>query len=162
MKKIIIYILLILWMCLIFFFSNQPATASDKASNGVIEQIVHTAELIRGREFDDSQLEAISNYLIFPIRKLAHFTLYFILGILIYNVIHFYPINNKKICLISILLSIIYACSDEIHQLFIPGRSGELRDVLIDMVGSLLGILIVSKIINKKQKINSKGDNFEQ
>lgn len=157
MKKIIIHILLILWMSLIFLFSHQPATASDKVSNGVIDKIINTVKVISGHEFSDNELETISNYLIFPVRKLAHFTLYFILGILIYNTINLYHINNTKILLISILLCMIYACSDEIHQLFVLGRSGELRDVLIDTLGSSLGILIVSKIINRKQKnLNDK------
>lgn len=150
MKKITIQILLILWMVLIFFFSHQPAIDSDKVSNGVIDKIIHTVEVISGHEFSNNELETISNFLIFPVRKLAHFTLYFILGILIYNTICLYSINNKKILFGSILLCIIYACSDEIHQLFVLGRSGELRDVLIDTLGSSLGILIVSKIINKR------------
>lgn len=137
-------------MSLIFFFSHQPATDSDKTSNGVIDKIIHTVEIIRNHKFNDEQLELISNYLIFPIRKLAHFTLYFILGILFYNVINLYNIDNKKILIISILFCIIYACSDEIHQLFVSGRSGELRDVLIDSCGSVLGIIIISKIINRK------------
>lgn len=154
MKKIIVYILAILWMGLISFFSHQPATDSDKVSNGIIDKIVDTVEIISGHKFNDKELEIISEYLIFPVRKLAHFTLYFILGILIYNVINLYSTNNKKILLISILLCIIYACSDEIHQLFVPGRSGELRDVLIDSIGSILGIIIVSKIKKfKKSKL---------
>lgn len=52
--------------------------------------------------------------------------------------------------LISTLFCIIYALSDEIHQLFVFGRSGELKDVLIDTIGSFLGIILISKIINRK------------
>lgn len=153
MKKIIIYILLILWMILIFSFSHQPAVDSDKVSNSVIDKIIHTVEIISNHEFNDDELEVISNYLIFPVRKLAHFTLYFVLGILFYNVVCLYNIDIKKALLISILFCIIYACSDEIHQLFILGRSGELRDVLIDTLGSILGIFIVKNIKRRKSKI---------
>lgn len=153
MKKIIIYILLILWMILIFSFSHQPAVDSDKISNSVIDKIIHTVEIISNHEFNDDELEVISNYLIFPVRKLAHFTLYFVLGILFYNVVCLYNIDIKKALLISILFCIIYACSDEIHQLFILGRSGELRDVLIDTLGSILGIFIVKNIKRRKSKI---------
>lgn len=149
-KKVIIHILLILWMSLIFFFSHQPATDSDKVSGGVVDKIIHIVEVISNRQFNDDELEIISNYLVFPVRKLAHFTLYFVLGILFYNVVYLYNIDIKKILLTSILFCIIYACSDEIHQLFVLGRSGELRDVLIDTFGSILGILIVSKIKSKK------------
>lgn len=150
MKKIILYILLIFWISLIFYLSHQPSVESSKLSNGVIDKIIHTVEIINGHEFTDNELKMISNYLIFPIRKLAHFTLYFVLGILTYNVVQLY-MNNKKILIISILFCIIYACSDEIHQLFVSGRSGELRDVLIDTIGSLLGIIISSKIKKLKK-----------
>lgn len=158
LKKILLYILLILWIALIFFFSHQPATDSDKVSNSVIDKIIHTVEVIRGQEFDNNELEIISNYLIFPIRKLAHFTLYFILGILIYNVVRLYNIDNKRKILLSVLFCIIYACSDEIHQLFVLGRSGELRDVLIDSIGSILGIIIISKILSIKKEKNLLND----
>lgn len=154
MKKIIIYILLILWMALIFSFSHQPAIDSDKVSNGVIDKIIHAVEIISNHEFNDDELEVISNYLIFPVRKLAHFTLYFVLGILFYNVVCLYNIDIKKALLISILFCVIYACSDEIHQLFILGRSGELKDVLIDTLGSILGIFIVKNIKRRKSKIS--------
>ena len=43
---------------------------------------------------------------------------------------------------------ILYACTDEIHQLFIQGRAGQLKDVLIDTIGSLTGIYIY-KVVKK-------------
>lgn len=144
-KKIIMFILLILWMGVIFFFSHQPADDSDKVSNGVIEKIIYTVQIISGHEFNDNELEIISNYLVFPIRKLAHFSIYFVLGILFYNLLILYKIDIKSIFKLSILFCIIYACSDEIHQLFIVGRTGNLRDVLIDSLGSLLGIMLLYK-----------------
>lgn len=133
-------------MCLIFFLSHQPADDSDKVSNGIIEKIIHTAQIISGHEFNDNELEMISNYLIFPVRKLAHFLIYFILGVLFFNLLILYKIDIQSIFKLSILFCIIYACSDEIHQLFIFGRSGELRDVFIDSIGSLLGIMLSYKI----------------
>ena len=42
----------------------------------------------------------------------------------------------------SIMLGLVYAASDEIHQLYVPGRAGQFRDVLIDSAGVLLGICI--------------------
>ena len=47
---------------------------------------------------------------------------------------------------IALAVSVVYATTDEIHQLFVPGRSGEVRDVLIDSLGALIGILIISLI----------------
>jgi VanZ family protein len=46
-----------------------------------------------------------------------------------------------KLCLRSILFSMLYASTDEFHQLFVEGRSGSVRDVMIDTLGATLGIL---------------------
>ena len=81
-----------------------------------------------------------------------------ILGILASGLILYYGNINKKY-LLAFLICVIYAISDEIHQLFVPGRAGQVRDVLIDSAGSLLGIIIVmafEKLLikfNKKHKI---------
>lgn len=155
MKKIIIYILLILWMSLIFCFSNQPAIDSDKVSNGVINKLIQVVEIISNHKFNEIELDNIYKYAVFPIRKLAHFTLYFILGIFMYLSLYKNTLNSKKIFIISLILCFLYACSDELHQIFIPGRSGELRDVFIDTFGSLLSIILVSKHLNKKLFINN-------
>ncbi|MCI8777970.1 MAG: VanZ family protein [Bacilli bacterium] len=155
-KKIIIYILLISWMGLIFFFSHQSAIDSDKVSSGVIDKIIHTIEIISNHKLTDNELKLISNYLVFPIRKLAHFTLYFILGILFYNLIKSYIKNNKKRIIVSLLFCLLYACSDEIHQIFIPGRSGEIRDVFIDSIGSFMGIILIYIFLKRKDNKNEE------
>lgn len=148
MKKLIKYILIIFWMCLIFYFSNQPSSESTSVSDGVMAKIINIVEVITNHEFNETQIDNIYKYGITPLRKLAHFSIYFILGILMYNLVKEY---NKKILVISLLCCILYACSDEIHQLFIFGRSGEVRDVLIDSLGSLLGILLIKKLENRKK-----------
>ena len=50
----------------------------------------------------------------------------------------------KKTGILSFLFSVIYASSDEFHQTFVPGRDGNIVDVLIDSSGSLVGILLSS------------------
>ena len=74
------------------------------------------------------------------IRKFAHLFEYIILGILMINCLRCYSIKNYII--ISIVLCFIYACTDEVHQLFVPGRNGNVIDILIDTIGSFCGILI--------------------
>ena len=159
MKKIISIILLVLWMCLIFYFSNQPSYDSDKASNGVIDKLINIVEKVSNYEFNEEELNIINKNLVFPVRKSAHFTIYLILGILFYNLIRLYMNNNFKILIISILMCVIYACSDEIHQLFVFGRSGEIRDVLIDSIGSLIGILIIYTFYKRKNGIYERENN---
>ena len=141
--------LIILWMIVIFMFSNQKAVESSKLSDGLILRSVRIIEKINHKQYSD---EEILKRFIYPVRKLAHVTIYFILGFLVYLYIKDLKIDNKII--ISILICVLYATSDEIHQLFILGRSGEVKDVLIDTSGSVLGILFL-KILKSNKKIKN-------
>ena len=141
-------ILVILWMIVIFSFSNQKADDSSKLSDGLILKTVRIIEKITNKEYSD---EEILEKFVKPVRKIAHFTIYLILGVLVYLYIKEFNISNKFI--ISLLICILYAVSDEIHQLFIVGRSGRILDVLIDSLGSLTGIFIIKKVGRLYEKI---------
>lgn len=58
--------------------------------------------------------------------------------------------------LISSVICLAYAVSDEIHQYFVPGRSCELRDVFIDFSGSVLGIILIAIILIFFRNIKAK------
>lgn len=139
MKRVINIILIILWMGLIFVLSNDTAEESSKKSDGLIVRCVQ--DIIK-RDLSTKEKEKVLKYLVKPVRKSAHFFLYFVLGILIINLFKSFELFNYKTILIAILLCFLYACSDEIHQLFIKGRSCEVRDILIDTIGSLSGISV--------------------
>ena len=139
MKKVINTILIILWMGLIFVLSNDTAEESSKKSDGLIVRCVQ--DIIK-RDLSTKEKEKVLKYLVKPVRKSAHFFLYFVLGILIINLFKSFELFNYKTILIAVLLCFLYACSDEIHQLFIKGRSCEVRDILIDTIGSLSGISV--------------------
>lgn len=134
-KNKISIILVILWMIFIFIMSSFDATSSSNQSNFIVDIITSIINIK-----DIGLLSLI-------IRKLAHFIEYFILGILVINFITRY---DKKI-IIAILLCIIYATSDEIHQIFVPGRSCQIIDIMIDSLGSIMGIYLC-KLITKKCK----------
>lgn len=122
-------------MIFIFVMSSFDATSSSNQSNFIVDIITSIINIK-----DIGLLSLI-------IRKLAHFIEYFILGILVINFITRY---DKKI-IIAILLCIIYATSDEIHQIFVPGRSCQIIDIMIDSLGSIMGIYLY-KLITKKCK----------
>lgn len=141
-------LLVIIWMIIIFNFSNQPASDSSKLSDGLILKGVRIIEKISNHKFEN---EEVLNKFVKPVRKMAHFTIYLILGILVLNYIK--TLNINEFILISFIICFIYACSDEFHQLFISGRSCEFFDVCIDSCGSFLGIIVfnkIGKIIKKK------------
>ena len=135
MKKKINLILLILWMIFIFIMSSFNSNDSSSQSGFIVNILNYI--------FKIDNLELLS----FIIRKLAHITEYFILGVLMINCLKDYKIKN--IFIIAILLSILYSCTDEIHQLFISGRSGSIIDVMIDSIGIILGIYIYKLFRNK-------------
>ena len=91
----------------------------------------------------------------FIVRKSVHFIGYMILGILSSGLILQYENINKKYPL-AFLICVIYTISDEIHQLFVPGRAGQIRDVLIDSAGSFLGIILVMAFVKILIKFNKK------
>ena len=148
MKKLIKLILVILWMILIFCFSNQKAEDSSKLSDGLI---VKVANVFVDNNLSNEKKEVILNTYTTLVRKTAHFGIYLILGILVINLLIEYDINIKYLILISLVICLLYSISDEVHQLFIGGRSGEVRDVLIDSTGSLAGICSYY-LVKKKNK----------
>ena len=139
MKKIFKYILLVLWMSLIFWFSNQSGADSSETSGSIVMMIISFLEKISGLTFNDS----VISIMCFMIRKLAHFTLYFVLGLLFILVLNEYNLSIKYKVIYTIIFCLIYACSDEIHQLFVPNREGKLLDIGIDMLGSFLSIFMI-------------------
>lgn len=137
MNKVVKIILVVIWMTVIFCFSNQKAEDSSKLSDGVI---IKVAKIFVRDDITQTKKEKLIEKYTFVIRKMAHFTVYLILGILVINMISSF--NLKNLITISILICFAYALSDEFHQLFVDGRSCELRDVLIDTIGSFIGIFI--------------------
>ena len=136
MKKTISFIVLILWMIVIFSFSSADANKSTGTSDKVITTMIEIKDKITNNETPNNEKEIIVKNSSFYIRKIAHITEYLILGFLIFNLLKQYSVTNIYY---AIGLSILYSCTDEFHQLFINGRSGSIRDVLIDSIGILIG-----------------------
>lgn len=84
----------------------------------------------------------------FILRKSAHIFEYFVLTLLLYRAIA-RNINKKTAILMAVLASLLYAVSDEYHQTFVFGRSGDPVDVLIDSAGIFIAIFFVKVILRK-------------
>lgn len=131
-KKLAI-ILLIAWLIIIYLMSSFDGTQSGAQSGRIL--------LFINNFFHFKNLEMLHMI----IRKMAHVFEYFILGILTYNALKFYPIKYKLI--ITIIFCIICATFDECHQMFVSGRSGNIKDTMIDTFGSLIGTFLSKKLI---------------
>ena len=134
-KKIPVF--LIMQMIIMFCFSAQPAEESSETSSGFCVMLAKLLYLDY-ENYAISIQEMITNGLEFIVRKTAHFTEYAVMGFLWY----LYLANKKYNILISISATSLYACTDEFHQLFVAGRSGQIRDILIDTCGGSFGVLI--------------------
>lgn len=148
--KIVIIILssaaVILWMLLIFNLSSQLREESNKLSKGITEIVIERVEKVLPKyDFDVNRFNHI-------IRKNAHFFVYLILGVLVLNAMRRIGVSRFKGIILTLLICILYAISDEIHQAYVPGRGPQAKDVLIDSCGYILGICIycmVSRIKNR-------------
>lgn len=133
-----------------FWFSNQQGIGSSSTSKKVSEIIVNIIDI--NKQYSDTQKEEIIEVIEPIIRKLAHYTFYAIGGILIANCVYQFCSEEKRVITTSAIIGIVYATSDEIHQLMVPGRSGNVKDVIIDSIGILTGIalfLLLKEIITR-------------
>lgn len=149
MKKIISFIVLILWMIVIFSFSSADANKSTGTSDKVITTMIEIKDKITNNETPNNEKEIIVKNSSFYIRKIAHITEYLILGFLTFNLLKQYSVTNIYY---AIGLSILYSCTDEFHQLFISGRSGSIRDILIDFIGILIGTYLYKLLFIKNKE----------
>lgn len=121
--------MLVGWMAAIFVFSAQPGQASDVPSDAI-------AGYVQGM---GTSMPA--DLVTFFIRKSAHAFAFLGLGVLTFLVLRLTTLSLRGVATASLAFVIVFAISDETHQLFVPGRSGELRDVFIDVTSGAVGAL---------------------
>ncbi len=141
-NKVFSWIILILWLILIFCFSNQPAVESAEISNGILDKLLELFNL----PFTD-----------FIVRKAAHFTEFAVLSVLSFNVANrMWDISLLKRSTISTAFSLLYAVSDEIHQIFVAGRACRVFDVFVDGMGIVFGLIFSIILLNLHKSIRRK------
>jgi VanZ family protein len=140
---VVAWVAVFLWMVLIFAFSAQPAEVSGELSKGVTEAVVRAVAAVFDVEIDVSTGSTFAMYH-YLARKFAHGALYFILALLVINALKKSGYWGLKAYGLAFGICVVYAASDEVHQLFVPGRGGQVGDVLIDSAGTLLGLGIYS------------------
>lgn len=149
---ILSWLLVFATMLIIYNFSEQNADKSAQTSGGVVKDVL---DVVMPEE--EITEEVIKKYQT-PFRKLAHFGIFMLLGFSLANAYRF-TINMKSmyVYLISWGTTILYAIFDELHQGYIEGRGPQLKDVIIDSFGGLIGICsfalmiyVFNKFYNKK------------
>lgn len=141
-KLIVLTSMIILWMGFIFNMSAKNASQSSYISGSLTYDILNHIDAFE--ELDEDRKEKIVDDLQFVVRKGAHFTAYTILSALCFIDIGIVLKDRLKLrFVLSFAIAALYAVFDELHQYFVPGRSCEIRDMLIDSSGALVGILLM-------------------
>ncbi len=146
--RILSLCLLVACCVTIFCFSSQNSQTSSDTSGG-ITKVAISIVYPNFSELPKEQQEIIIHNITFVIRKTAHFSIFLLLGVFSYMTIvsYNYPRKPYKLAFSSVFC-LLYAISDEVHQMFVPGRSGEVRDVCIDFLGALCGIFLCFALFN--------------
>lgn len=173
----------VMWAVLIFNMSSNPAGESDKMSMYVGRKVA-TVFIPSYNEMTYDVQQTIAEKLDYPVRKAAHMTEYAVFAVLIsldiyyiteiknkrrtvngkfsqtgknYESFNGYK-NGKKNAVIAIIIVALYASTDEIHQLFVPGRAGLFTDVLIDTAGGIIGVIVTYFVIRGLKRVIEKNE----
>lgn len=163
-KRLLTGILVLGWMFLIGSFSAQNGGESGNLSAKAADKVVLVEEWVKGKPYPEAERWRKIRNMQFPLRKLAHMTEYACLALLLTWHLLTYPGLRRgpfgRLLALAFGLAVLYAATDEFHQLFVPGRSGQLKDVCIDGAGALLGVLFchVAAAVTGKRKALSAGD----
>ena len=132
---------LLIWMLVIFLFSSMPSKSSSEMSKKLLEKGIKWGSFLKGKSLSTLEMDALVKKYHTPFRKLGHMVVYFILFFLCFSCMKF--ISNQSIrFLLSFLFCFGYMCTDELHQLFVPGRSGCYKDLMIDSIGSMISMVV--------------------
>lgn len=149
---VVIAAIVIAWCCTIFQFSNMNSESSNSTSSGVVKHVISkvldaTNEAgITDSHPDPEKLTKAAKLLNAPLRKVVHATVYFMLALLLLSLSRI-AFGSKKYllsCIITILLCFVFALTDEYHQTFIAGRTGQILDIFIDTAGACVAVLLFS------------------
>ena len=154
--QIVFALLTVACMVLIFCFSMEDADRSSETSGNITEIVVNAVV----RDYDELPADeklSIMAKADHIIRKSAHFSVYLLLGALAALTVDPRRLSRVKICGV-IAFCFLYACSDELHQYFVPGRACMFTDVLIDTGGSCVGTLLSLLIILLIKRIHSRNE----
>ena len=138
-KKIILLIIVLLWMGVIFYFSSKNSEESTSQSQGIINK-TNIVEMYENKH--EANREEVLKNIDRHFRKVAHAINFMILAVFVCMFFNEYKLDIKKVILFAFLVCCLYAVSDEIHQYFVPGRSAEVRDIIIDNMGASIGYFI--------------------
>lgn len=137
----------------IFCFSAQDGETSGGISFQFSKYGVELWNELTNRGWSEQIRLQWANYFEHPVRKMAHFMEYALMGFLQYSLLRCHLGKRKVLIGVTACLTAVSAAADEIHQLFVPGRYGCFADVCLDTCGGIFGVFVCMLLIRMVQKI---------
>lgn len=162
-KKCLFWCLVFVWMVVIFVLSSQTGRQSSRFSYDVSDTIIDSSVkvkegiktvvkstntiVVKSADSVEKTVNAKKDYQVrrrfnSRVRSIAHSINYCILAILLFFALKQHGLKSWNVVLLTVLICILYALSDEFHQSFVPGRGCEFKDGVYDFVGSLIGVAV--------------------
>ncbi len=156
---IVAVILLVVLYSFIFSFSEQTGEESGSLSYTLSRLGVELWDKLIGGNLTEKVIDELALYFEHPLRKVAHFAEYAVMGVLVYSILFCLTKKQGRRFLFCIVWVFLSAAADELHQYFVPGRWGSVADVILDTCGGAAGMFfchfvfrfIEKKICKKKQ-----------
>lgn len=141
----------VLVMCMIFYFSAQTGEESSRVSLKVSRYLVGSTDKYFAFGMDSERLEEIVGLIHTAVRKLGHVTEYFVLAVTVSFPLYVYGLKRKRLFLSVGGFCTAFAALDEFHQSFVADRGPSVRDVGVDCIGILIGMILVGIVCRIKQ-----------
>ena len=138
------WIAVIVMAAFIFWMSSN---SGDNINHGL--GIISTAKALLANIMQSVTGEQVD------VSPIGHFVEFCLFGGLLINALNFHTTPTRAL-LLALLIGSVYGMSDEIHQLFVPDRSCDPLDWLVDTIAAFVGALIVQHIQLRRHK-QSKG-----
>lgn len=148
--------LAIVWMCIIFAFSAQPKEESGAVSASFTYHMVSSTRTFFHLELSDARVKEISDAIEGFIRKVAHMAEFGIMSVLLYIWVGQWEMGFLRRAGTAAGATAVYAATDEIHQLFVPGRAGRFSDVCIDGAGAVAGVVVFALFVRIVKHVRAK------
>lgn len=149
-------VLLLALYVFIFGFSAQDGETSGALSQMISKKCVDFLNHLSGGHWTEDFMESLAEYFEHPLRKLAHFSEYTCMALLLYVLWSQWIKKSRRLYLLIVLWVFFSAVADEFHQWFVPGRYGSFRDVLLDTCGGAFGVLLCVLAAGIRKKVRGR------
>lgn len=151
-KAVVCKVLLLLLYAVIFLFSAQDGATSGGISMSVSRKGIWLFDLLTGGRLTAERLAGLVTAFEHPLRKMAHFAEYALMGVLVYRILYCHMKKGMKRYWLAVLWVFVSAAADEIHQYFVPDRWASVSDVLLDTCGGAAGAFLCMTALYLKEK----------